>query len=237
MNLLELIILGLLCIFQSIFGVGLLILGTPTFIFLGYNFFDVLNILLPYSIIISTLQVFFHKEKRDYFFIKKFCYYSIPSLFLGLVITINFNNLINFSILISLILIIFSTINIINLKNTIFKIKKLNYYLFFMGLMHGMTNLGGFLLTIIISNKFKKKELIRYNIALSYLIFAIIQLTFINFFYQKIILINYKFLFVPFIIFFISQLLFNKLENNYFHILLNFSTLFYGIFIFVNQIF
>ena len=56
MGTLEIIIITLLSIFQSIFGVGLLIIGTPIFLQLGYDFLTVLNILLPFSVIISLLQ-------------------------------------------------------------------------------------------------------------------------------------------------------------------------------------
>ena len=62
MNLVEIILIALFCIFQSIFGVGLLLLGTPTFLLIGYDFFEVLNILLPYSIVISYLQIFINNQ-------------------------------------------------------------------------------------------------------------------------------------------------------------------------------
>ena len=56
MDTLEIIIITLLSIFQSIFGVGLLIIGTPIFLKLGYDFLTVINILLPFSVMISILQ-------------------------------------------------------------------------------------------------------------------------------------------------------------------------------------
>ena len=62
MDIIELLIITLLSIFQAVFGIGLLLIGTPTFLLIGYNFFDVLNILLPFSIIISLLQVIYSKD-------------------------------------------------------------------------------------------------------------------------------------------------------------------------------
>ena len=53
---LESLILLILIIIQSIFGIGLLLLGTPTFLLLGYDFVSTLNFLLPSSIVISYLQ-------------------------------------------------------------------------------------------------------------------------------------------------------------------------------------
>ena len=70
MNLVEITLITLFCIFQSFFGVGLLLLGTPTFLLIGYDFFEVLNILLPYSIVISFLQIFATKD-RNFEFGKK----------------------------------------------------------------------------------------------------------------------------------------------------------------------
>ena len=63
MSIFELLIISIFCFFQSVFGVGLLLLGTPTFLLMGYNFFEVLNILLPYSILISFLQISSSKNK------------------------------------------------------------------------------------------------------------------------------------------------------------------------------
>ena len=37
--LLELIIIIILCVFQSVFGVGLLLFGTPLFLMIGYDLF------------------------------------------------------------------------------------------------------------------------------------------------------------------------------------------------------
>ena len=156
-------------------------------------------------------------------------------MIIGLLITIFYKELINFSLLISIILIIFSLLNLINLKRTIFKIINPNFYLIFMGLLHGLTNLGGSLLTLIVSNRFNKKEFIRYYIAAGYLIFAIIQLSVINLFNQNINLSYLKYLWIPILIFFISQFFFKKINNVIFYIILNVSTLLYGLFIFANS--
>ena len=52
MDIIELLIIILLSIFQSIFGIGLLLIGNLTSL-LGYNFFDVLNMTSGFSIPIS----------------------------------------------------------------------------------------------------------------------------------------------------------------------------------------
>ena len=91
MGFVELLIIILLSIFQSVFGIGLLLIGTPTFLLLGYNFFDVLNILIPFSIIISLLQIMYSKE-TTLGFSKKMIIYCIPALILALYILIKNEN-------------------------------------------------------------------------------------------------------------------------------------------------
>ena len=42
---------------QSIFGTGVLLFGTPILLIIGYDFFFVLSVLLPPSILINFLQL------------------------------------------------------------------------------------------------------------------------------------------------------------------------------------
>ena len=62
---LENLVLLILIIIQSIFGIGLLLFGTPTFLMLGYDFINTLNFLLPISIVISSLQLISFKTYRS----------------------------------------------------------------------------------------------------------------------------------------------------------------------------
>ena len=64
MSFIEIFLICIFSIFQSIFGIGILILGTPTFLLLGYSYFETLNILLPFSIAISLLQIITTKKKK-----------------------------------------------------------------------------------------------------------------------------------------------------------------------------
>ena len=56
------IIVIILSIIQSIFGVGILLFGTPTLIYLDYSFINTLNILLPCSLLISFFQLNFNTK-------------------------------------------------------------------------------------------------------------------------------------------------------------------------------
>ena len=236
MNLVEIILITLFCIFQSVFGVGLLLLGTPTFLLIGYDFFEVLNILLPYSIVISFLQIFINKQKK-FEFGKKILIYSIPFLILGLIIVEYIQHKINFILIVSIFLIAFSILNIRNLKNKKIKIKNINFSLKFLGLFHGLTNLGGSLLTIISANFHSDKNIIRHNISSGYFIFALFQLLLINIFFKQINVDHLKFIWLPIIIFILSQKFFKKMNDIVYYISLNLLTLCYGIYIFVDIIF
>ena len=236
MNLVEIILITLFCIFQSVFGVGLLLLGTPTFLLIGYDFFEVLNILLPYSIVISFLQIFVNK-KQNFNFGKKILIHSIPFLILGLIIVEYIQHKINFVLIVSIFLIVFSVLNIKNLKNKKIKIKNINFSLKFLGLFHGLTNLGGSLLTIISTNVHSNKNIIRYNISSGYFIFALFQLLLINIFFNQINFDYLKFIWLPIIIFTLSQRFFKKMNDVIYYTSLNIFTLSYGIYIFADIIY
>ena len=229
----ELIIICFFCFFQSIFGVGLLLFGTPTFLMFGYSYFEVLNILLPYSIIIIFLKIIYKKNK-DIVFAIKFLKFSVPFLILSLIFLKYFHSSIDFILLVSFILIIFSSMNIFLFNKNSFKIKNINLALMLLGVLHGFTNLGGTLLAIIASNISKNKDTILYYIANGYLIFAIFQLLFVNIFFEKLNLLNLQYIWLPIFIFLLSRIIFNKIENIIFYRLLNIFTLFYGIYILIN---
>ena len=236
MNLVEITLITLFCIFQSFFGIGLLLLGTPTFLLIGYDFFEVLNILLPYSIVISFLQIFVTKD-RNFEFGKKILIHSVPFLILGLIIIEYIQHKINFVLIVSIFLIIFSVLNLRNLRNKKIKLKNINFSLKFLGLFHGLTNLGGSLLSIISTNVHNDKNIIRYNISTGYFIFASFQLLLINIFLEQINFIYLRFIWLPIIIFMISQRFFKRMNDVIYYTSLNILTLFYGIYIFADIIY
>jgi uncharacterized protein len=237
MDIIELLIIILLSIFQSIFGIGLLLIGTPTFLLLDYNFFNVLNILLPFSITISLLQVMYSKE-IDSRFNRRIILYSIPSLILALSILLKYENSIDFILLISFTIIFFSIINLSKFKNIIFNDsdKRINIGLVALGLIHGFTNLGGSFFALLCANINKQKKLIRHNIASGYLILGVAQLLFINIFYQTLVISNLYYLYIPIISFFIAQYFYNKINSQLFLKILNITMLLYGIYIFLNSL-
>ena len=98
----EILIISLLIFFQSIFGVGLLLFGTPTLLYYNYSFSETLFILLPISITISTIQ-FFSSNQRDKKFINDFNQISLPSLAIALILVLSFLESLNIKIYIGII--------------------------------------------------------------------------------------------------------------------------------------
>jgi len=230
----EVFLIAVFILFQSIFGIGLLIFGTPTYLLLGYSFSESLSILIPVSIMISFYQIYYSKEnisvfKRDFFT------YCIPSLIIFLLITLFFLKSENIKILISLIMIFFSSINLLDKKKIEIRFqkffKKYTKLLFgFVGAIHGLTNLGGGFLSLMSSFIFfGNKNKIRKSIAYGYLFLGIFQCIILivskNFIFNDILIFYcaLSFLFYRF-----GQIIFDKLNFLLFNKILYFAIFVYG---------
>ena len=163
-------------IVQSIFGTGVLLFGTPLLLILGYNFQYALIILLPTSILISIFQLKNNLNKIDIQFYKKLFLFSIPPIILFFYLT-NLNSIrINIFVGIFLVVIAIKE-NILSINRMIkFLIKYESLYLMIMGMIHGITNLGGALLSAIVFSKNLSKDSKRTTIAICYLTFALFQI-------------------------------------------------------------
>ena len=163
-------------IVQSIFGTGVLLFGTPLLLILGYNFQYALIILLPTSILISFFQLKNNLNKIDIQFYKRLLLFSIPLIILFLYLT-NLNSIkINFFVGIFLVVVAIKE-NILSINRMIkFLIKYESLYLMIMGMIHGITNLGGALLSAIVFSKNLSKDSKRTTIAICYLTFALFQI-------------------------------------------------------------
>ena len=163
-------------IVQSIFGTGVLLFGTPLLLILGYNFQYALIILLPTSILISFFQLKNNLNKIDIQFYKRLLLFSIPLIILFLYLT-NLNSIkINLFVGIFLVVVAIKE-NILSINRMIkFLIKYESLYLMIMGMIHGITNLGGALLSAIVFSKNLSKDSKRTTIAICYLTFAVFQI-------------------------------------------------------------
>lgn len=170
------IVIVLVSLIQSIFGVGVLLFGTPILMILGYDFVIALSVLLPISLVINFLQVARDRAYVNVSYYKMLLLYSIPPIVLLLAITVEMN--INVSLYIGVFLLF------VGLKSWSKRIENIilhalkfqKSYLFVQGVVHGLTNLGGSLLTANIFTLNLNKEEKRATISLSYFTFALVQI-------------------------------------------------------------
>ena len=199
------LLLFFLIILQSIAGVGLLVIGTPMLLIYNISFIEILSILLPISILTSFLNLIFLKLNKKKLNIKidqkmNFLFFTVclPFIFLGLYLIKNFNEFINFKYLVSFV--IFFSLIIMNQKKILIKMNN-NFrilFLSFIGLIHGISNTGGTLLSLFLTSNYNKNQS-RYNITYFYFFLALfqffiflllfnIEIKYINFLYISAIL-------------------------------------------------
>ena len=237
---LENLVLLILIVIQSIFGIGLLLFGTPTFLILGYDFLNTLNFLLPISIVISFLQLisFKTKLKKIIFDYNLFC---LPFLVLFLIIALNFKDVLNFKVYVATILIVSSALML--KKNTFFPLKRIvlkykKFILVFIGSVHGLTNMGGGFLSVfssLINNRDKKYT--RHFISYSYLIMGLLQYFILLFLeYRNLSFSKIYYVLLVLIVYLPSQKLFKKVNNILFSKIISVIAFFYGSVILISNL-
>lgn len=164
-------------IIQSVFGVGVLLFGTPLLLLFGYQFLDALTILLPISLAINAIQIARYYREIDKVFYIKVLIFTIPLIVISLFLLTRSN--INIGLLVGAFLIFVGLQNYSAKINSILQVlvRYEKAYLVVMGVIHGLTNLGGSLLTAIVHNKQLSKHSTRVTIAAAYASFAIFQMT------------------------------------------------------------
>ena len=231
----EILIVLILISIQSVFGVGLLLFGTPSFLLFGYDFANTINILMPVSITISALQ-FFRSKINDVNFLKEYNLFCLPFLVLFLIIALKYKDFFDFKFLVAILLIISSILilnkkRFSNFKAIFFKLKK--FVLIGIGCVHGLTNMGGSFLAIYSTLVSKNvKELARFYICYGYLIMGILQ-------YIIVLSLNFKnleftklyYVLLSIIIYFPAQKLFENINDKKFSKFLNLIALSYGLLI------
>ena len=240
MEFLEIIIITLLIIIQSIFGVGLLLFGTPSFLVLGYDFANTINILMPVSITTSALQ-FLRSKVKDKVFITEYNLFCLPFLIIFLLIALKFKYLFDFKLLVALLL-VFSSVLILNKKKfssfrkTFFKLKKI--VLIGIGSVHGLTNMGGSFLAIystLVSENVK--EVARYYICYGYLIMGLFQyILVLSISYENLNFNKLYYLVLALLIYFPTQKIFKNIDDRKFSKYINIIALTYGLLILITYV-
>ena len=180
---LTIAIVAALAVVQSLFGVGLLVFGTPTLLLLGHSFADTLAILLPASITISVLQVW-KSNGRDSAFIRTFAGVCLVPLTLALAAALVFDLRSSLNLIVAFMLAVFVVLRFrpdLDERMRAWVSRHDRTWLVLMGTVHGLSNLGGALLLIFAAARFRQKEDIRALIAFCYACFAAVQLAVLAF--------------------------------------------------------
>ena len=163
-------------IVQSIFGAGVLLFGTPILLLLGYDFVDALVILLPISLVINGLQIAKHHADIDLGFYRHILWLSLPPIAVFLFIVTHAR--INIGLFIGVFLLFIAlkdfSAGAARAIDALMKYEK--PYFVLMGVIHGLSNLGGSLLTALVHHKAYPKDTARVTVASSYATFALVQL-------------------------------------------------------------
>ena len=196
------LLIFILIVLQSIIGVGILVLGTPLLLILNYEFIEIMALLLPISILTSLfnyLYLKYHKKNLkinlDRNIKKNFVILFIPGIIIGLILTREFQNFINFKLLVSFVIILslitkWKLKDIINASPLFFK----RFVLMLVGIIHGLTNSGGTLLTVFFTSlNNSKKDQSRYSITFYYLILVFVQYLVFLIVFKKEIFIEHLF--------------------------------------------
>jgi len=160
---------------QSVFGVGVLLFGTPLLIMSGYSFTSTLSVLLPLSLTINVLQIVKEREFINFDFFRRLLLFSVPSIVISLIFVVEVD--LDFSILIGLFLVIISlkffSERLWNIVIFFFSYERT--YFVITGIVHGVSNLGGGLLTSKVFSMNATRQEKRATISACYFTFAMFQ--------------------------------------------------------------
>lgn len=204
---------------QLLFGVGVLLWGTPSLILLGYEFTTALSLLLPISLGISGLQVgqnFQHISKKEtWSFIKL----SLPLVVVGLIFVMTLD--------INVEWFVFGALGVggllrLNRFKTLYD-RVLNFKDFMLpliGIVHGMSNLGGGLLVIWVSQTDKTKLGLRSTVAACYLLLALFQIVTLMVYNDELIVFVSYFVFGISAYVILDQFIVGSIKDSVFDVLL-----------------
>ena len=161
---------------QSLFGVGVLLFGTPALLVLGYDFVTALAVLLPVSLTINVIQISRHGRDIDWDFYKKILCLTVPCIVLLLLLVTR--------VTLPLAGVIGAFLMVVALKEVWPPVSRLIAALIrhetatfiLMGVIHGLSNLGGSVLTALVHAKHYPKDITRVTTAAAYGTFALFQL-------------------------------------------------------------
>src|SRR5919197_6273389 len=171
-------IIPILAFVQAIFGVGLLLFGTPTLLLLGYSFAEALVYLLPCSIVVSVLQVATTGGVRLDPLRRRFLAITAPAVGLATAAALAIGSPRQLKLIVGIVLLGTALGRVGQARRVLARVvhRHRDPLLLALGVIHGWSNLGGGLLTVIVGATYDDKESIRRQIAFAYGLMALGQL-------------------------------------------------------------
>ncbi|GAB3478835.1 TSUP family transporter [Amycolatopsis cihanbeyliensis] len=176
--LLLLTIIPALAVIQSVFGVGLLFFGTPLLLILGYQYVELLYVLLPASLTLSLLQIRFDHtvRARD---ATALAVWTVPAIVAGMFTSLLVLEGMDIRYPVAALLVCVAVMRLVPAAH-----RRLRRGCAAVGrpaitaiaLLHGLTNMGGGLLAVYAGARSEDKKEIHRTVALAYALFALSQL-------------------------------------------------------------
>jgi uncharacterized protein len=167
-----------LAVVQSLFGVGLLLFGTPILLLLGLPYEGVLGYLLPCSIVVSTLQVATSGGLTLEPIRREFLMITAPAVLIATAAALIFGRPHQIRIVVGVMLLVTAVTRLGRLQKWLRRVvqRQKRPLMLGLGIVHGLSNLGGGILTVIVGSSYEDKVSIRRHIAFAYGTMAGIQL-------------------------------------------------------------
>jgi uncharacterized membrane protein YfcA len=172
------LVIAVFSVVQSLFGIGLLVFGTPTLLLLGYPFEGALAALLPASLTISLCQIA-RAGRPDAAFFRLFALWCLLPLGVSLAAVLSAGAAANLNPVVALLLVAFVLLRVfpdLNARAASLIVGRERPWLLLTGVVHGLSNLGGALLLVFAASRHQRKDEIRALIAFCYACFAATQL-------------------------------------------------------------
>jgi uncharacterized membrane protein YfcA len=233
-HLILLAIISCLSAIQSVIGVGLLVFGTPTFLLLGRSFPETLGIVLPPSILISLIQVL-TGPRSTLHFRREFNVFALPFSLIGVFLTLTLLDSVDLRYPVAIMLLVSGVIRFLPTLEGTCRAWIVSYrkpYQVLLGSIHGLTNMGGGLLTLYSASLYPHdKARTRAAIAYGYLLMGLLQYSALVFVRPTVLSINVVYVVaiagVTYIL--LGRLLFSATTEKSFHALVTSMILAYGV--------
>lgn len=172
------VVVALVVVVQSLFGVGVLFLGTPFLLILGLPYLEILGVLLPVSLCLSTIQTAMGWRQIQWTTVRWFVWLSLPATAVG---TLLLKSIVGAAYLPTIIALYLTVVSIgfyfqVSPNVIDWALKRDRLYILLTGLIHGTTNLGGPLLSTYVMAKYNDKQQARATTAVCYGLLVVVQL-------------------------------------------------------------